>query len=202
MMHLNTLPRRLLIVGLISTLLLSSCGNKKTTNHSINEKKSTDVTSQSVDTPITQQNSPKDPEPEWLIDPTREFEDITEADFKPEVAIDFEQYKEGFFNDEIIIKINETLKAIVAQDKEKFLKHLHEDYAKYAQNSSLFAEENAQYMFYDLGTLEKYTIDNLERINVGVQLAKKSSDNSIDNTMIMFTFNKNKEDQWGIANID
>ncbi|MNC57807.1 hypothetical protein D3C75_1074910 [compost metagenome] len=57
-------------------------------------------------------------------------------------------------------------------------------------------------MFYDLGTLEKYTIDNIERINVGVQLAKKSSDNAIFNTMIMFTFNKNKEGQWEIANID
>lgn len=201
---MTKLPRKLLAVGLVCTLLLSACNKVENTPNPKNNSTPSNQTSESLSTTYTQQCLSQSPdyESEWLIDPTREFEDITEADFKPEVTIDFEQYKEGFFDDEIITKINETLEAIVLQDKEKFLKHLHKDYAEYAQDSFFFTEVNTQYMFYDLGTLEKYTIDNLERIIVGVQLAKKSSDNSIDNTMIMFTFNKNKEDQWSIANID
>ncbi|MNJ03500.1 hypothetical protein D3C73_1638400 [compost metagenome] len=57
-------------------------------------------------------------------------------------------------------------------------------------------------MFYDLDILEKLTIDGRERINVGVRFAKKSMDNSIHNTGLTFFFTKNKEGQWGIANID
>ncbi|MNW25598.1 hypothetical protein D3C74_23430 [compost metagenome] len=199
-MVLNTYPRRLFAVGIVGLFLLTACGKEDNTNTSNNNPETNKPVSQQPSHIHTQQDSPKDPEPEQLIDSsTKEFKEITEDEFKPEVSIDFEPYKNSFFDDEIITKLNETLEAVIAQDKEKFQAHLQKEYAR---DTLFFDDEKAQYMFYDLDILEKLTIDGRERINVGVRFAKKSMDNSIHNTGLTFFFTKNKEGQWGIANID
>lgn len=67
---------------------------------------------------------------------------------------------------------------------------------------TLFFSEEKKYMFHDVEFIQKLIIDDRVRINVLIRYAEKSSDNVIRNTSTMFTFTKNKEGQWGIANID
>lgn len=199
-MTLNTFTRRVLAIGIVGLMLVAACGKEDSTYTSSTNPKTSKPANQPPSDPHTQQYTSNDSAPEQLIDPsTKEFKEITEAEFKPEVSIDFEAYKKSFFDDEIITKLKETLEAVIAQDKEKFQTHLQ---SGYNLDSLFFDDKDAQYMFYDLDILEKLTIDGRERIHVGVRYAKKSSDGSIYNTGNTVFFTKNKEGQWRIANID
>lgn len=95
--------------------------------------------------------------------------------------------------------LNSTLKAVIDQDKEGFGKYIHKPYSL---DSLFFSEEKNKYMFYDVEFIQKLIIDDRVRINVLIRYAEKSSNIVISNTNIMFTFTKNKEGLWGIANID
>ena len=199
-MNLNTFTRRVLAVGIVGLMLVTACGQEASTDTSSTNPEASKPANQPPSDPHTQQDTSNDPAPEQLIDPsTKEFKEITETEFKPEVSIDFEAYKKSFFDEEIITKLKETLEAVIAQDKEKFQAHLQ---SGYNLDSLFFDDKDAQYMFYDLDILEKLTIDGRERIHVGVRYAKKSSDGFIYNTGNTVFFTKNKEGQWGIANID
>lgn len=191
---------KILIVCIFGSLLVSGCSMEKALNTSQPSTQKNQV--KILDENKEQPSSPKSNEPEsqvLLDNSTKEFREITKTNFKPQVVVNLEQYKESFFNDEIINMLNSTLKAVVDQDKENFNKYI---YQPNTLDSLFFSEEKNKYMFYDVEFIQKLIIDDRVRINVLIRYAEKSSDNVIRNTSIMFTFTKNKEGQWGIANID
>ncbi|MBT2290402.1 hypothetical protein J7E73_14875 [Paenibacillus albidus] len=177
--------RGILSLCLVGALLLSACGKSDDTDTLSNSEESSSTTSQV---------------PEKLIGPEgKEIKEITAADFKKGVFIDFDQYKQSFFNDDIISKFKGNIEAVVKKDKEKFKENLSEDSRG---ETFFFSEEDVQFMFYDLDTLEKHTINGREEIQVGVRFARKYSDGSIENQGITYFFTKNKEGKWDIENID
>lgn len=191
---------RILIVCIFGSLLISGCSIEKALNTSEPSTPKNQV--KILDGNKEQSSSPKSNEPEsqvLLDNSTKEFREITKTNFKPQVAVNLEQYKESFFNDEIINMLNSTLKAVIDQDKENFNKYIHQPNTL---DTLFFSEEKNQYMFYEVEFIQKLIIDDRVRINVLIRYAEKSSDNVIRNTSTMFTFTKNKEGQWGIANID
>lgn len=197
---MNTSTCRLLIVCIFGCLLISGCSTEKAliTPETSTQKNQVKILDKNKEQP----SSPKSTEPESqvLVDnTTKESREITTTNFKPQVSVNLEQYKESFFNDEIINMLNSTLEAVIDQDKEKFNKYIHQGNSL---DSLFFSEEKNKYMFYDVEFIQKLIIDDRVRINVLIRYAEKSSDNVISNTNIMFTFTKNKEGQWGIANID
>lgn len=197
---MNTSTCRLLIVCIFGSLLISGCSTEKALNTPETSSPKNQV--KILDKNKEQPSSPKSTEPESqvLVDnTTKESREITTTNFKPQVSVNLEQYKESFFNDEIINMLNSTLEAVIDQDKEKFNKYIHQGNSL---DSLFFSEEKNKYMFYDVEFIQKLIIDDRVRINVLIRYAEKSSDNVISNTNIMFTFTKNKEGQWGIANID
>lgn len=197
---MNASACRLLIVCIFGSLLVSGCSTEKALNTSEpnTQKNQVNILDKNKEQPTSPKS--KEPESQVLLDnSTKESREITKNNFKPQVAVNLEQYKESFFNDEIINMLNSTLKAVVDQDKENFNKYI---YQPNTLDSLFFSEEKNKYMFYDVEFIQKLIIDDRVRINVLIRYAEKSSDNTISNTNIMFTFTKNKEGQWGIANID
>lgn len=199
-MRLNTFSHRWLVVIILGVLLITGCSTEKALNNSEQSTPKNQVNI--LDKNKEQPSSPKSKEPEsqvLLDNSTKESKEITKTNFKPQVAVNLEQYKESFFNDEIINMLNSTLKAVIDQNKENFNKYIHEGNSL---DSLFFSQEKNKYMFYDVEYIQKLIIDDRVRINVLIRYAEKSSDNVISNTNTMFTFTKNKEGQWGIANID
>lgn len=203
---MKVLSRSLLYLCMVGALLLSACGKEAPTSTPKNNAESSNQTSQTPSANATQQSQPKSPnnsqpDSETLIDPaTKEIKDITEADFKQGIFIDFKQFAKSFFNNDIISKLKENLQAVVAQDKEEFGKYLQE--GGYSVETVFFSEKGIQFMFYDLDSLKKVSVDGIERIEVGIRYATKVPDGHIQNQGISYSFTKDNEGEWSIANID
>lgn len=202
---LKFFKRSIWFAWIAGALLASACAQDENTGAISNAEEAANPTSQAPSASEVQPNSPEktnstSAESETLIDPaTLTIKDVTEADFKSGVFIDFDSFQKSFFNDDIISKLKRNLEAVVAQDQEKFAADLDENFSRH---SVFFDKQNVQYMFYDLDTLKKVDLDGRVQIQVGVRFAVKDSEGKVENTGLTFFFVKNKEDQWKIANID
>ncbi|MFB5677055.1 hypothetical protein ACE3NQ_06350 [Paenibacillus terreus] len=191
---MKNLARGILSLCLIGTLLLSACGKSDDTDTLSNSEEPTNTTSPAPSTNNTPTNT------ESLIDPVEQeaIKDITAADFKKGVFIDFDKYKGRFFDENIISKLKNNLESVVENNKEKFKENLNKESLESIREGFFYTNESDQFMFYDLDLIEK--VD--EQIRVGVRFAKKSSDGSIENQGITYFFTKNETGEWGIENID
>ncbi|MEX3620662.1 hypothetical protein [Paenibacillus glucanolyticus] len=193
---MKNLSRGILSLCLIGALLLSACGKSDDTDTVSNSKEPTTTTSLAPST----NNTPTDTES--LIEPAEQeaIKDITAADFKKGVSIDFDKYKGSFFDDNIISKLRNNLESVVENNKERFKENLNKESLESIREGFYYTNESDQYMFYDLDLIEK--VDQPEQIRVGVRFAKKSSDGSVENQGITYFFTKNEAGEWGIENID
>jgi|GEM_PF-4406055 len=186
----------ILSLCLIGALLLPACG-KADDNYSLsNSEKPSNITSEAPSTNITPKNI------ESLIEPAEieEIKDITAAEFKKGVYIDFDKYKSSFFDEKIISKLRNNLESIVENNEEKFKRNLNNKSLESIREGFYYKNTADQFMFYELDLLEK--LDHPEQISVGVRFVRKSSDGSIENQGVTYFFTKNKKDEWGIENID
>jgi hypothetical protein len=186
----------ILSLCLIGALLLPACG-KADDNYSLsNSEKPSNITSEAPSTNITPTNI------ESLIEPAEieEIKDITAAEFKKGVYIDFDKYKSSFFDEKIISKLRNNLESIVENNEEKFKRNLNNKSLESIREGFYYKNTADQFMFYELDLLEK--LDHPEQISVGVRFVRKSSDGSIENQGVTYFFTKNKKDEWGIENID
>ncbi|CAM2872115.1 hypothetical protein P4H27_14600 [Paenibacillus taichungensis] len=186
----------ILSLCVIGALVLSTCG-KADDNYSLsNSEKPSNITSEAPSTNITPTNI------ESLIEPAEieEIKDITGAEFKKGVYINFEKYKSNFFDEKIISMLNNNLESIVENNEEKFKQNLNNKSLKSIREGFYYKNTADQFMFYELDLLEK--LDHPEQISVGVRFVRKSSDGSIENQGITYFFTKNKKGEWGIENID
>lgn len=193
---MKNLSRGILSLCLIGALLLSACGKSDDTDTLSNSEEPTNTTSPSPSTNNTPTNI------ESLIEPAEKeaIKDITAADFKKGVSIDFDKYKGSFFDENIISKLRNNLESVVENNKEKFKENLNKESLESIREGFYYTKESDQFMFYDLDLIEK--VDQPEQIRVGVRFAKKSSDGSIENQGITYFFTKNETGEWGIENID
>ncbi|WP_063568374.1 hypothetical protein [Paenibacillus sp. O199] len=193
---MKNLTHGILSLCLIGTLLLSACGKSNDADSLSNSEEPSNTTSQSA--PST--NTPSDIES--LIEPgeNEAIKDITTADFKEGVSIDFDKYEGSFFDKNIISKLNNNLQSVVENNKEKFKENLNKESLESIREGFYYTNESDQFMFYDLDLIEKR--DQPEQIRVGVRFAKKSSDGNIENQGITYFFTKNEAGEWGIENID
>lgn len=193
---MKNLSRGILSLCLIGALLLSACGKSDDTDTLSNSEEPTNTTSTAPSTNNTPTNT------ESLIEPAEKevIKDITAADFKKGVSIDFDKYKGSFFDDNIISKLRNNLESVVENNKEKFKENLNKESLESIREGFYYTNESDQFMFYDLDLIEK--VDQPEQIRVGVRFAKKSSDGSIENQGITYFFTKNEAGEWGIGNID
>ncbi|WP_339275993.1 hypothetical protein MKY59_03405 [Paenibacillus sp. FSL W8-0426] len=202
---LKFFKRSIWFAWIAGALLVSACANDENTEALSNAEEAANPTSQAASANKTFTGQAKEADhpteaTETLIDAaTRTINDVTEADFEAGVLIDFDSFKKSFFNDDIITKLKSNLEAVVAQDQEKFAEHLHESYSRH---SVFFDKQNVQYMFYDLDTIKKVTMDGRVQIQVGVRFALQDSEGNVENSGLTYFFVKNKEDQWKIVNID
>ncbi|WP_343262409.1 hypothetical protein [Paenibacillus hubeiensis] len=202
---LKFFKRSIWFAWIAGALLVSACANDENTEALSNAEEAANPTSQAASANKTFTGQAKEADhptesTETLIDAaTRTINDVTEAGFEAGVLIDFDSFKKSFFNDDIITKLKSNLEAVVAQDQEKFAEHLHESYSRH---SVFFDKQNVQYMFYDLDTIKKVTMDGRVQIQVGVRFALQDSEGNVENSGLTYFFVKNKEDQWKIANID
>ncbi|MGX1828645.1 hypothetical protein ACWIE6_10345 [Paenibacillus taichungensis] len=186
----------ILSLCLIGALLLPACG-KADDNYSLsNSGKPSNITSEPPSTNITRTNI------ESLIGPgeIEEIKDITAAEFKKGVYIDFDKYKSSFFDEKIISKLRNNLESIVENNEEKFKRNLNNKSLESIREGFYYKNTADQFMFYELDLLKK--LDHPEQISVGVRFVRKSSDGSIENQGVTYFFTKNKKDEWGIENID
>lgn len=211
---MKKLSRGMLSICVSGVVLLSACGHTDDPDRTT-IREATDGSSPNTNqTPSTQDEQTNSiststdaiPDSEQLIDPAhKEISDITVDDFKQGVFIDFDQYKQSFFDDEIISKFKGNIEAVVEKNPEKFNENLNKESAATNKYHSYYineSEKGKEFMFYDLDILEKVNIDEREQIRVGVRFAQKSSDGRIDNTGITYFFTKNQDSEWGIENID
>ncbi|MCG7376330.1 hypothetical protein MH215_04950 [Paenibacillus sp. ACRSA] len=211
---MKKLSHGILSICVSGAVLLSACGHtddpeRTTIGEAINgSSPNTNQVPSTQEEPMNAITTSTDaiPDSEQLIDPAhKEISDITVEDFKQGVFIDFDQYKQSFFDDEIISKFKGNIEAVVEKNPEKFKENLNKDSAATNKYHSYYineSEKGKEFMFYDLDILEKVNIDEREQIRVGVRFAQKSSDGRIDNTGITYFFTKNQDGEWGIENID
>ncbi|MCM3172111.1 hypothetical protein [Paenibacillus sp. MER 99-2] len=211
---MKKLSRGILSICVSGVVLLSACGHTddpdRTTIREATDESSPN-TNQAPSTQEEQTNSISAStdaisDSEQLIDPAhKQIKEITADDFKQGVYIDFDQYKQSFFDDEIISKFKGNIEAVVENNPEKFKENLNKDSAatnKYHFYYTSESEEGQEFMFYDLDIIEKININQREQIRVGVRFAQKNQDGRIDNTGITYFFTKNQDGEWGIENID
>ncbi|RAR42743.1 hypothetical protein [Paenibacillus sp. MDMC362] len=193
---MKNLSRGILSLCLIGALLLSACGKSDDTDTLSNSEEPTNTTSPAPSTNNTPTNT------ESLIETAEKeaIKDITAADFKKGVSIDFDKYKGSFFDENIIPKLRKNLESVVENNKEKFEENLNKESLESIREGFYYTNESDQFMFYDLDLIEK--VDQPEQIRVGVRFAKKSSDGSIENQGITYFFTKNEAGEWSIENID
>lgn len=193
---MKILSRGILSLCLIGALLLSACGKSDDTDTLSNSKEPIDTTSPAPSTNNTPTNA------ESLIKPAEKetIKDITAADFKKGISIDFDKYKGSFFDENIITKLRNNLESVVENNKEKFKENLNKESLESIREGFYYTNESDQFMFYDLDLIEK--VDQPDQIRVGVRFAKKTSDGSIENQGITYFFTKNEAGEWGIENID
>ncbi|WP_413372517.1 hypothetical protein [Paenibacillus taichungensis] len=186
----------ILSLCLIGALLLSACGKSDDYNTLSNSEKPSNTTSKAPSTNITPTNI------ESLIGPAEieEIKDITAAEFKKGVNINFDKYKSSFFDEKIISKLSNNLEAVVENNEEKFKQNLNKQSLESIREGFYYKNTADQFMFYELDLLEK--LDHPEQIRVGVRFVRKSSDGSIENQGITYFFTKNEKGEWGIENID
>lgn len=128
------------------------------------------------------------------------IKDITAADFKKGVYINFDKYKSSFFDEKIISKLSNNLESVVENNEKKFKQNLNKKSLESIREGFYYKNTADQFMFYELDLLEK--LDHPEQIRAGVRFARKSSDGSIENQGITYFFTKNEKGEWGIENID
>lgn len=193
---MKNLSRGILSLCLIGALLLSACVKSDDTDTLSNSEEPINTTSPAPSTNNTPTNV------ESLIEPAEKevIKDITAADFKNGVSIDFDKYKGSFFDENIISKLRKNLESVVENNKEKFKENLNKESLESIREGFYYTNESDQFMFYDLDLIEK--VDQPEQIRVGVRFAKKSSDGSIEDQGITYFFTKNEAGEWGIENID
>ncbi|MNW25933.1 hypothetical protein D3C74_26890 [compost metagenome] len=196
---MNTYLRGVVSLSLIGILLLTACGATEKSN--IEEQHGNVTTQQTAET-TPSQNVPDTPaHKESLIDPaSKEPNDITSANFKPGIFIEFENYKRSFFNDDFISKLNGAFQAVVDQNESNFKEYLNNEPVELIAHNLYFSNKKELFMFYDLDLLER--LNEPEQIRVGVRYAKKSIDGDVQNEAFTFFFTKNKQGEWGIENID
>lgn len=148
----------------------------------------------------TEEGSTEDRPKEVLVQAIdKEMPEVTADHFQEGVYIDFDSYKRSFFDDEIIMKLSNSLHAVVEQDEEQFQRYLKESSTGHGYFFGDSVHED-QFMFNDIDLLEK--LEQPEQIRVGVWFARKSADGTVVNTGITYFFMMNKEGDWEIANID
>lgn len=193
---MKNLSYGILSLCLIGVLLLSACGKSHDNNTLSNNEKPNNTTSQIPSTNITPTNI------ERLIGLTEieAIKDITAADFKKGVYINFDKYKSSFFDEKIISKLSNNLESVVENNEKKFKQNLNKKSLESIRERFYYRNTADQFMFYELDLLEK--LDHPEQIRAGVRFARKSSDRSIENQGITYFFTKNEKGEWGIENID
>ncbi|KGP81746.1 MULTISPECIES: hypothetical protein [unclassified Paenibacillus] len=193
---MKNLSYGILSLCLIGILLLSACGKSHDNNTLSNNEKPNNTTSQVPSTNITPTNI------ERLIGLTEieAIKDITAADFKKGVYINFDKYKSSFFDEKIISKLSNNLESVVENNEKKFKQNLNKKSLESIRERFYYKNTADQFMFYELDLLEK--LDHPEQIRAGVRFARKSSYGSIENQGITYFFTKNEEGEWGIENID
>ncbi len=211
---MKKLSRGILSICVSGAVLLSACGHTDDADRTTIREATAGSTPNTNQAPSTQEEPTNSisastdaiSDSERLIDPAhKEIKDITADDFKRGVFIDFDQYKQSFFDDEIISKFKGNIEAVVENNPEKFKENLNKDSAatnKYHFYYTSVNEEGREFMFYDLDILEKININQREQIRVGVRFAQKDPDGRVDNTGITYFFTKNPDGEWGIENID
>ncbi|KOY12708.1 hypothetical protein [Paenibacillus xylanivorans] len=186
----------ILSLCLIGALLLSACGKSDENNSLNNSQKPNSTTSKAPSTNITSTNI------ESLIGPAEieAIKDITAADFKKGVYINFDKYKSSFFDEKIISKLSNNLESVVENNEKNFKQNLNKKSLESIREGFYYKNTADQFMFYELDLLEK--LDHPGQIRAGVRFARKSSDGSIENQGITYFFTKNEKGVWGIENID
>ncbi|MDQ0171477.1 hypothetical protein [Paenibacillus tundrae] len=211
---MKKLSHGILSICVSGAVLLSACGHtddpeRTTIGEAINgSSPNTNQVPSTQEEPMNAIKTSTDAisDSEQLIDPAhKEIKGITADEFKRGVFIDFDQYKQSFFDNEIISKFTGNIEAVVENNPEKFKENLNKDSAatnKYHFYYTSESEEGREFMFYDLDILEKVNINQREQIRVGVRFAQKDPDGRVDNTGITYFFTKNQVGECGIENID
>ncbi|WP_440114491.1 hypothetical protein [Paenibacillus sp. QZ-Y1] len=117
---MKNLTRRILSLCLIGTLLLSACGKSDDTYNDTLFNSEEPSNSMSQPTPST--NAPT--KIDSLIEPGESAanKDITPANFKEGVSIDFITYKDNFFDENIISKLSNNLSRLWRTTKKSLKK--------------------------------------------------------------------------------
>lgn len=121
----------------------------------------------------------------------------TPKPFVSGIFVDFAKYKDDFITDEILNKLQDNLKALVAKDEVTFKTGLLEGHD--TPGNLAYVKNTNQYQFTDI-SFTKYNPDNKSiMISLSVRIWR---DHTVDDSTITYYFTPDATGIWKIALID